>query len=69
VSSELANILRWDPWHGGDPGPEIWQIIQELDKAHQVRAVNVLVDVRIASLQAQLHGYQQLKEIVGKAAG
>jgi hypothetical protein len=65
-ANELASILRWDPWHGGDPGPEIWQIIRELDRAHQLRAVNVLLDARIAGIQAQLKGLQQLKEVVGK---
>lgn len=69
MSQDLASILRWDPWHGGDPGPEIWQIIRELDRAHQLRAVNAILDTRIAAAQVQLKGLQSIKEIVGKAAG
>jgi hypothetical protein len=64
---DLASIFRWRPWPPGDPAPEIWQIIQELDRAHQIRAVNVILDTQIAVAQAHMKGLQGLKEVVGKA--
>jgi hypothetical protein len=64
---ELSPLFRWHPWPQGDPPPEIWQIIQELDRAQQLRAVSVILDTHIAVAQAHVKGLQGIKEVIGKA--
>jgi hypothetical protein len=64
---DLASIFRWQPWNHGDPPPEIWQIIQELDRVHQLRAATAILDAHIAVAQAQVKGLEGLRSVVAEA--
>ena len=64
---ELPNALQFIPWPPGDPAPEIWRLIYELDRRVQVQAVKVVLDTQIAIAQAHVQGLQQIQKLVSAA--
>jgi hypothetical protein len=64
---ELNPALRWRPWPPGDPGPEIWQIIFELDRRVQLQVAKAVLDTHIAQIRAQLDGLTKIQKLVAAA--
>jgi hypothetical protein len=67
LNQRLSPLFHWHPWPPGDPAPEIWRIIEQLDKRWQVQIAGAILDTQIAAGKAHLEGLQQIREIVGKA--
>jgi hypothetical protein len=63
----LASSLQWQPWPPGDPGPEIWRIIQEFDRRIQVQVVDAVLDTHIKMENARTAGLQKIRDILAKA--
>ena len=61
---ELSNALQFFPWPPGDPAPEIWRLIFELDRRVQVQAVKAVLDTQIAIAQAHVQGLQQIQKVI-----
>ena len=61
---ELPSALQFFPWPPGDPAPEIWRLIYELDRRVQVQAVKVVLDTQIAIGKAHIAGLQQIQKLV-----
>jgi hypothetical protein len=66
---ELSPALRFWPWPQGDPAPEIWQIILQLDRRVQLQVVESVIDTQIAVTQAHVKGLQGLKKVLAGAQG
>ncbi len=64
---DLSPLLRWRPWPPGDPGPEIWQIIFELDRRVQVQAANIVLQTQIAQVRAHLDGLTKIQKLISGA--
>jgi hypothetical protein len=64
---QLAPFLRWRPWPPGDPAPEIWRIIDELDHRIQVKVAGAILETQIAAARAHVEGLQKIHAIVTKA--
>jgi hypothetical protein len=63
----LNPALVFRPWPNGDPGPEIYQLIQEeLDASQRRQFVATLIGVEAAMTEARLEGLKQLQQIVGR---
>jgi hypothetical protein len=66
VSEErLSERLWWRPFPPGDPGPEIWRIIEELDSQRLIELVGVVLETQIAMSEAHLAGMQKIRDMVG----
>ena len=61
---ELPSALQFFPWPPGDPAPEIWRLIFELDRRVQVQAVKAVLDTQIAIAQAHVQGLQQIQKVI-----
>ena len=61
---ELSSALQFFPWPPGDPGPEIWRIIFELDQRVKVQVANVVLQTQIAQMKAQLDGLTKIQKLV-----
>jgi hypothetical protein len=66
---DLSQILRWHPWNGGDPAPEIYQIILELERSVQLQVAGAILQTQINVGEAHLEGLKQIQGIIGKAKG
>jgi hypothetical protein len=66
---DLSPLLQWRPWPPGDPAPEIWRIIFELDRKIQIEVVERVLDTQVAVLQAHVKGLQGLKQVLSRAQG
>lgn len=66
AEEDLAQRLRFRPWPPGDPGPEIWGIIRELEAKQQREIVGIVLRTQIAMEEVRLGG---LKQIAEKLAG
>jgi hypothetical protein len=65
----LHEILRFRPWPNGDPGPEIYKLIQEeLSAEQRVSFVNGLIGIELAMTEARLGGLKQLQQTLGGRA-
>ena len=65
---QLARALQWWPWPPGDPGPEIWRVILELDRRVQIQVVTTVLDTQISVAKAHVEGLQKIREIVAAGA-
>ena len=66
----LNPILRWGPWPNGDPGPEIYQLIQEeLSASERRQYVATLVGIEAAMTEARLAGLKRLQGLLGAHEG
>lgn len=61
---DLSPLLRWRPWPPGDPAPEIWSIIFELDRRVQLQAANIVLQTQIAQTRAHLDGLTKIQKLV-----
>ena len=66
---DLSPLLHWRPWPPGDPAPEIWRIIFELDRRVQIQFVDTLLDTQIAVAQAQVRGLESMKKVLAGVKG
>ena len=67
---ELHPFLRLRPWPNGDPGPEIYRLIQEeLSADQRLGFVQGLIGIELAMTEARLGGLKQLQETLGKRPG
>jgi hypothetical protein len=64
---ELASRLWFRPWPHGDPGPEIWQIINELQPPQQREIVGAILRSQIAMEEARISGLKQVADLISKA--
>jgi hypothetical protein len=64
---ELARACQWHPWPPGDPAPEIWRIIQDLDRKVQLRVVDAVLHTQIAITRAHVEGLESIRKIVSGA--
>jgi hypothetical protein len=60
--AEQSGRFPWVVWHHGDPGPPIWDIIEELGEERQRQVAQVVIEAQIATLNAQIN---MLKGIQG----
>lgn len=66
----LNEVLRFRPWPNGDPGPEIYQLIQEeLNAAERRQFVATLVGIEMRMTEARLSGLKSIQEIVAGRQG
>jgi hypothetical protein len=66
----LNEILQWRPWPNGDPGPEIYQLIQEeLSVSERRQFVATLVGIEMAMTEARLGGLKQIQGMLGAREG
>ena len=66
---DLSPLLHFHPWPPGDPAPEIWRIIFELDKRVQIQVAEVVLDTQIAIAKAHLKGMDSMKKVLASAQG
>jgi hypothetical protein len=64
---DLSPILKFRPWPPGDPAPEIWSIIFELDRRVQLQVANIVLQTQIAQVRAHLDGLTKIQKLVGAA--
>jgi hypothetical protein len=64
----LSPALKWWPWPPGDPAPEIWRIITDLDLRVQLQVVNAVLDTQIAVARAHMEGLQKIQKAIGARA-
>jgi hypothetical protein len=64
---DLSPVLQWHPWPPGDPAPEIWRIIFELDRRVQLQAVNIVLQTQINQVKAHLDGLTKIQKLVSGA--
>ena len=61
----LTEVLRFRPWPNGDPGPEIYKLIQEeLSTSQRVDFVRSLIGIELAMTEARIGGLKQLQQVV-----
>jgi hypothetical protein len=58
----LAQLLRFRPFPPGDPGPEIWRIIQEFDLNRQIQFAGIVLNTQIAMAEAHLDGMRRIAD-------
>ena len=67
---ELHPYLRLRPWPNGDPGPEIYRLIQEeLSADQRLGFVQGLIGIELAMTEARLGGLKELQKTLGGTAG
>jgi len=65
AEEKLSPLLRWYPWHRGDPAPEIWSIIQELEVSKQREIAAIVLRTQIAIEEAHIAGLKQIAGVLG----
>ena len=61
----LNELLRFRPWPNGDPGPEIYQLVQEeLSVAERRQFLATLVGIEAAMTEARLGGLKQIQGLL-----
>lgn len=60
----LAPRLLFRPWPPGDPGPEIWQIIRELELQQQRQIAGIVLKTQIGMEEVRIGGMKQIAEIL-----
>ncbi len=55
-------MFPWLVWHHGDPGPPIWDIIQELGVERQRQVTQVLIGELRSALTAQINLQEEVQE-------
>ena len=66
----LNEVLQWRPWPNGDPGPEIYQLIQEeLSASERRQFVATLVDIEMRMTEARLSGLKSMQALIAPGEG
>jgi hypothetical protein len=68
VQPELSRFLQWKPWPPGDPAPEIWSIIYELDRRVQVQVVEAVLNAQIGMARAHIEGLESIRKAISGAS-
>ncbi|MFN0154630.1 MAG: hypothetical protein ACKVUT_09645 [Gaiella sp.] len=63
---QVNPLFRWRPWPPGDPAPEIWRIIDELDQRVQLQVVGAILQTQIASAKVHAEGLQKIHDVIAK---
>ncbi len=66
---KLAPFLAWRPHPVGDPGPEVYLLFAELDRARQIQVVTTLIEARVKIAEATAQAYKQIGTIASKLGG
>jgi hypothetical protein len=67
-ASHLSPLLRFRPWPNGDPGPEIYGLIQEeLSAEQRLKFVDALIGIELSMTEARVAGLKQLQQVLGSA--
>ena len=64
---QLSALLKWRPWPPGDPAPEIWSIILDLDRRFQLEVVDAVLSTQIAMARAYVDGLERISKVVAGA--
>lgn len=64
AEEKLAPALRFRPWPPGDPGPEIWQIIRELNLQEQRQIAGIVLRAQIAMEEARIGGMKEIADVL-----
>jgi hypothetical protein len=67
MAQQALERFPWNPVPHGDPAPEIYAILRDLDIQIQVQAVGVMIRTEVAMTKARLEGLQQLEKVIGAA--
>ena len=68
MDPRLQDLLHWCPWHPGDPGPEIWRMINTLPEQNQHAAIKVITEANAKILDVKAGAFRELGNIMsGKA--
>jgi hypothetical protein len=67
TEEDLSQRLRFRPWPPGDPGPEIWAIIRELDARQQREIAGIVLHAQIAMDEARIVGLKQIADKLASA--
>jgi hypothetical protein len=64
---ELPPQLRWPqwPWPPGDPPPDIWLIIRQLDVQVQREVAAVVLQTHVTIEEARLEGLKKVAGLLG----
>ena len=65
--SDLPQALQFRPWPPGDPAPEIFQVIRDLDRRIQLQVVDAILDAQISIAKAHIEGLASIRKIVAGA--
>jgi hypothetical protein len=65
---ELSPRLRFRPWPPGDPGPEIWQIIRELEMKQQREIAGIVLRTQIGMEEVRIGGLKQIAGLLAPGA-
>src|SRR5919112_60732 len=57
---QLSQALQFWPWPPGDPAPEIWRVILELDQKIQLQVVDAVVEGFSLIFQFYVHRFEAL---------
>jgi hypothetical protein len=63
---EQSSRFPWRIWPPYDPGPPIWDIIQELDNERQRAVAHALLEGQIATLTAQISTLKAVQKAIGQ---
>jgi hypothetical protein len=69
MALQVPRDLIFDPFHGGDPGPEIWRILHEVDIRQQLEVVKVVISTQIGVAEARLEGLKRLATVIETLPG
>ena len=61
---DISPLLRFRPWPPGDPGPEIWQVIRELELKQQREVAAVVLRTQIGMEEVRIGGMKQIAELL-----
>jgi hypothetical protein len=65
---ELSPVLGFHPINPGDPGPEIFRLIEGLAERERLQIAQVLIESHIAINVARSEGLAKIGKILGSAA-
>lgn len=68
LEGELSPNLRFHPINPGDPGPEIFRLIEGLAERERLQVAQVIIDSQIAINTARSEGLAKIGKILGSAA-
>jgi len=67
IDERLATVLGWNPFPGGDPGPEVYMLFHGLDKARQFQIVAAAIEARVRIAEVTAQTYKNIGNSRGRA--
>jgi hypothetical protein len=68
MMADLPYWLMWRPWPPGDPGPEVYHLVNELSPEQKVQVIGVINAARADVEAARAAGYKQIGAAIGQAS-